>query len=46
MVVSPGNDLDLVALDEALTRLVEIDSQQSQVVELRFFTVWKKQPKC
>ncbi len=32
-----GNDLDLVALDEALTRLAELDEQQSQIVELRYF---------
>ena len=38
MVVHPGQDLDLVALDEALTRLAAIDPQQSQVVELRFFS--------
>jgi RNA polymerase sigma factor (TIGR02999 family) len=38
MVVLPGQDLDLVALDEALTRLAEIDPQQSQIVELRFFS--------
>jgi len=31
-------DLDVVALDEALTRLAEIDQQQSRVVELRFFS--------
>jgi RNA polymerase sigma factor (TIGR02999 family) len=31
-------DLDVVALDEALTRLAEIDEQQSRVVELRFFS--------
>ena len=29
---------DLVALDEALSRLERIDSRVSQVVELRFFT--------
>lgn len=28
---------DLVALDEALTRLAEVDARQAQVVELRFF---------
>jgi len=33
-----GQDLDVVALDEALTRLAEIDEQQSRVVELRFFS--------
>ncbi len=38
MVVLPGQDLDFVALDEALTRLAEIDPQQSQIVELRFFS--------
>jgi len=30
-------DLDLLALDEALTRLEELDPRQSRVVELRFF---------
>lgn len=38
MVISPEPDLDFVALDEALTRLTQIDLQQSQVVELRFFS--------
>ena len=38
MDVSAGRDLDFVALDEALTRLAKIDPQQSQVVELRFFS--------
>jgi RNA polymerase sigma factor (TIGR02999 family) len=38
MAVLPGLDLDFVALDEVLTRLAEIDPQQSQVVELRFFS--------
>src|ERR1043166_2896713 len=33
-----GQDLDVVALDEALQRLAEIDEQQSTVVELRFFS--------
>jgi|SRR5688572_25418003 len=32
-----GRDPDLVALDEALTRLAEVDRRKSQVVELRFF---------
>lgn len=31
-------NLDVVALDEALNRLAEIDEQQSRVVELRFFS--------
>ena len=30
-------DVDVLALDEALTRLATIDPQQSRVVELRFF---------
>jgi RNA polymerase sigma factor (TIGR02999 family) len=33
-----GLDLDVVAVDEALTRLAKIDEQQSRVVELRFFS--------
>jgi RNA polymerase sigma-70 factor, ECF subfamily len=36
-VGSLERDPDLVALDEALTRLAEIDCRKSQVVELRFF---------
>jgi len=35
---TPGQDLDIVALDEALERLAEIDEQQSRIVELRFFS--------
>ena len=31
-------DLDIVALDDALNDLARIDSQQSRVVELRFFS--------
>lgn len=30
------NQLDLIALDDALTRLAQVDPQQAQVVELRF----------
>ena len=30
-------DVDLVALDDALKRLAEIDARQVRVVELRFF---------
>ena len=36
-VVGSALDHDLLALDEALTRLAAIDPQQSRVVELRFF---------
>jgi RNA polymerase sigma factor (TIGR02999 family) len=32
-----GIDIDLVALDEALGRLAEVDPRQTQVVELRYF---------
>jgi len=32
-----ARDMDVVALDEALTRLTELDPQQSRIVELRFF---------
>ena len=35
--VPKGQDVDLVALDEALTRLAALDPQQGRVVELRFF---------
>jgi RNA polymerase sigma factor (TIGR02999 family) len=37
-VAVKGQDLDVVALDEALQRLETIDEQQSRVVELRFFS--------
>jgi len=33
-----SQDLDIVALDEALERLAENDEQQSRIVELRFFS--------
>jgi RNA polymerase sigma factor (TIGR02999 family) len=37
-VASPKSaDLDLLALDEALDRLAKLDSQQSQIIELRYF---------
>jgi RNA polymerase sigma factor (TIGR02999 family) len=32
----PG-DIDVLALDEALTRLAALDAQQAQIVELRYF---------
>jgi len=37
MIVSPQRAADVVALDDALARLAEIDPRQSQLVELRFF---------
>src|SRR5213075_610958 len=36
-VFSPEKSSDLVALDEALARLAELDPRQGRVVELRFF---------
>src|SRR5438477_100806 len=36
-VVSPQRGRYLIALDDALTRLAEVDSRKSEVVELRFF---------
>ena len=35
--VSKQASLDLLALDEAMARLAELDPRQSQIVELRFF---------
>jgi RNA polymerase sigma factor (TIGR02999 family) len=36
-VIGPMVDIDLLALDEALTRLAAVDPQHSRIVELRFF---------
>ena len=35
--LSSETDTDLVALDEALTRLAEFDARQGRIVEMRFF---------
>jgi len=37
-IVSKEKSLDLVALDEALTRLAKFDERQARVVELKFFS--------
>jgi RNA polymerase sigma-70 factor (ECF subfamily) len=37
LVVSPERGADLVALDEALSKLTSIDTRKGKVVELRFF---------
>jgi RNA polymerase sigma factor (TIGR02999 family) len=37
LVALQERDLDVVALDVALTNLAKIDPQQSKIVELRFF---------
>jgi len=36
--VSNTKKVDLIALDEALTRLAELDERQARIVELRFFS--------
>ena len=38
LVAAGKSDADLLALDEALTRLAAIDERQCQIVELRFFS--------
>ncbi|MEJ7860253.1 MAG: sigma-70 family RNA polymerase sigma factor [Pyrinomonadaceae bacterium] len=38
LVESEEKSVDLVALDEALTRLAEFDERQAQIVELRYFS--------
>jgi len=35
--VSPGRGDDLIALDEALERLAELDPRKARIIELRFF---------
>jgi RNA polymerase sigma factor (TIGR02999 family) len=37
-VQTDERDIDLIALDEALTRLSAIDRQQAKIVELRYFS--------
>ena len=37
LIATESKDLDLIALDEALTRLAAIDEQQANIVELRYF---------
>ena len=37
LLVSPKRDTDLVALDDALNALGEIDPRKSQIIELRYF---------
>lgn len=38
LVAADEKPVDLIALDEALNRLAEIDEQQARVVELRYFS--------
>jgi RNA polymerase sigma factor (TIGR02999 family) len=37
IVAGDSNEIDVLAVDEALGRLAELDSQQARVVELRYF---------
>ncbi|MBP7937848.1 MAG: sigma-70 family RNA polymerase sigma factor [Phycisphaerae bacterium] len=37
IALSPGRDEDVLALDEALERLAQLDPRQASVVEMRFF---------
>ena len=37
LVAAPSSNVDVLALDEGLTRLAALDPQQARVVELRFF---------
>ena len=37
VLIAPGLDSDVVAIDEALSRLAEIDPQAAELVSLRFF---------
>jgi len=34
---SPGQDVDLLTLDEALNKLAKLDCEQSRIIELRYF---------
>lgn len=38
LVAGKESDVDLIALDEALTKLAKFDEQQARVVELRYFS--------
>jgi RNA polymerase sigma factor (TIGR02999 family) len=38
LIAATGQNIDLLALDEALTRLAAIDEQQARVVELKYFS--------
>lgn len=38
LIVSEETSIDLVALDEALQRLAEIDERQARIVELKYFS--------
>ncbi len=37
LAATPDRDIELIALDEALTKLAELDQRKAELVELRFF---------
>jgi RNA polymerase sigma factor (sigma-70 family) len=37
LVVAPGSMVDVLAVDDALTRLAEFDRRQADILELHFF---------
>jgi RNA polymerase sigma factor (TIGR02999 family) len=37
LVIEPHRDVDLLALEDALTKLTELDPRQAQMIEMRFF---------
>ena len=37
LVIEPDRNVDLLALEDALTRLTKLDPRQAQMIELRFF---------
>jgi RNA polymerase sigma factor (TIGR02999 family) len=37
LLAGEGRSIDVLALDEALTRLAELDAEQARIVELRYF---------
>ena len=37
MIASPGHDVQIVELDDALRELAKLDPRKAQIVELRFF---------
>ena len=37
LAADPGHQFDLLALDDALTKLAEFDARKARLIELRFF---------
>ena len=38
LATASESNVDVIALDEALNKLAKLDAQQSQIVELRYFS--------